>query len=728
MNAGEQTRPPQPTPRAAVRRLIWCGPGLLMLIIAIAATAADQPAATVAATLLTLIEAAPAAIAWMLGAWGIGLAALRLLRAGHDRAIGLALGVALMLWTSHALGTLGAFSATTLGLIIAWLPIALGTALFALDLNRRPPVMPAMNRSTVALLLLPALGAALMLVAACVPPGTLWRSEAGQFDTLSYHLQLPREWLDAGRLAPMEHNAYSWLPSFMEAAYLHLAAMTTRPGRSLISSGLPPAAIHAAQLLHVLLTCACAWIIARAAHAFNEPRPTGSGQPTLTNHTTPAAIPALFASSFLLLTPWVIVVASCAYNEMAVCLLLAGALLAVRCNDEHTWKRGILAGLMIGAACGAKPTAFFMAGAPVAVLMLASTPPRKWPGMLASGAVAGLIMLAPWLVRNAIACGNPVFPYATGLLGQGPWTTLELARWAAGHHSGAPIAQRIALLTTDRGFGHPQWSIVPALLGISVVIAMLRRPTRRAAWPLITGLALQIALWATIGHQQSRFLIPAIITGALIAAAAIGAARPGRLRTVVAILLQATLAIGCIRIWMAENSGSPAAALVGGVDAISGDLLRRAWPDLSTDDRERIVADLPPASFVNTILGPRSPFAATSVAPMRVFLLGDSTPFYFQMDLLWHTTWSISPIGKQLRAGESLDRIVANLRAPIAAGGQSITHILINFDELARLRNDGWYDPDVTPEIAARIVGEHGRVIRAWPGPGGGSVLIELEP
>jgi hypothetical protein len=44
---------------------------------------------------------------------------------------------------------------------------------------------------------------AVLLLAACCPPGTLWRSEALGFDVLSYHLQLPREWLAGGRLAPL---------------------------------------------------------------------------------------------------------------------------------------------------------------------------------------------------------------------------------------------------------------------------------------------------------------------------------------------------------------------------------------------------------------------------------------------------------------------------------------------------------------------------------------------
>ena len=67
---------------------------------------------------------------------------------------------------------------------------------------------------------------ALLLVAASSPPGWLWDSEGRGYDALEYHLQLPQEWLRMGRLAPLEHNVYSFLPGYIEAAFYHLAVAT----------------------------------------------------------------------------------------------------------------------------------------------------------------------------------------------------------------------------------------------------------------------------------------------------------------------------------------------------------------------------------------------------------------------------------------------------------------------------------------------------------------------
>ena len=41
----------------------------------------------------------------------------------------------------------------------------------------------------------------LLLTACACPPGLLWAVEAYGYDVLSYHLQMPREWLDAGRMS-----------------------------------------------------------------------------------------------------------------------------------------------------------------------------------------------------------------------------------------------------------------------------------------------------------------------------------------------------------------------------------------------------------------------------------------------------------------------------------------------------------------------------------------------
>src|SRR5690606_22148703 len=84
-------------------------------------------------------------------------------------------------------------------------------------------------------------GLGLLLVAACCPPGSIWRTEAFGYDVMSYHLQVPREWLAAGGMVELEHNVYSYFPGLFEAGFLHLSAM----------HGSVRGAIYSCQLLHV---------------------------------------------------------------------------------------------------------------------------------------------------------------------------------------------------------------------------------------------------------------------------------------------------------------------------------------------------------------------------------------------------------------------------------------------------------------------------------------------
>src|SRR6185436_12827557 len=103
--------------------------------------------------------------------------------------------------------------------------------------------------------------------------------------------------------------------------------------------------------------------------------------------------------------PWVIVVGSLAYNELAVCAMLACGLVACEERGLGPAARAVAAGLAAGMACSAKPTALFM-GAPVVGLFLLWSLQRKgWARAVAAGSAAGLAAIAPWLIRNWLAGG-----------------------------------------------------------------------------------------------------------------------------------------------------------------------------------------------------------------------------------------------------------------------------------------------------------------------------------
>ena len=113
--------------------------------------------------------------------------------------------------------------------------IAIGLVALAAHLARSKKVFDSLTnwRSAPAgsrwFLLLAIPPMAMMTVAAMLPPYLLWTpDEPHGYDAVEYHLQVPREWYEAGRIVPLHHNVFSYLPFNVEMHYL--LAMHLRGG------------------------------------------------------------------------------------------------------------------------------------------------------------------------------------------------------------------------------------------------------------------------------------------------------------------------------------------------------------------------------------------------------------------------------------------------------------------------------------------------------------------
>src|SRR5579859_6638503 len=98
---------------------------------------------------------------------------------------------------------------------------------------------------------------AMMTVCAMLPPYLMWTpQEPHGYDVVEYHLQVPREWYEAGHIFPLHHNVFSYLPFNVEMHYL--LAMHLRGG--------PWAGMYLAQMMHaafVVLSVVAAGLVAR---------------------------------------------------------------------------------------------------------------------------------------------------------------------------------------------------------------------------------------------------------------------------------------------------------------------------------------------------------------------------------------------------------------------------------------------------------------------------------
>src|SRR5690606_10634132 len=134
---------------------------------------------------------------------------------------------------------------------------------------------------------------AVLLVAACNPTGWLWPGEGNGYDALSYHLQLPQEWIAAGAIRPLEHNVYSYLPSYMEAAFLHIGVMMGAPPSGGATGGpwgllaADGTGVIASQLLSAFAALMASWITARLAMRLLSAAPGGGPSPAGCNPAPP---------------------------------------------------------------------------------------------------------------------------------------------------------------------------------------------------------------------------------------------------------------------------------------------------------------------------------------------------------------------------------------------------------------------------------------------------------
>lgn len=688
----------------------------------------EPPAFGVVSLISAWLTGGLIAALWFAAAIGLGKPLARLLL-GRDADAStlvwaqLALGPAAMLVLNHLLGWAGLLSGPTgrvcaIALLLIGLPL-LGAQLFAFVRRRgRLPEVPGTA-------VLGTVGVAILLCAAASTPGWLWRSEAGGFDALSYHLPLAQEWAQAGaRLAPLPHNVYSFLPSYVEAAFLHIAALL---GGSLTSG--EAHGVIACQYLHALFAVLAAVLVGRAttlaARRFVQ---HASGLATSTAGGIAAAI--------VIATPWSVVTGSLAYNEMAMLAMLAGAMVVALLPAEITPARRALAcAVLLGVACGCKPTALFFGGPIVGLLLLITTSPRSWPAMLGIGLVGGLVAFGPPLIRNWSAAGNPVFPAGVAVFGtqratDWGWNQKQVENFKTGHARHGTVSEQVARLfsteptrgTVDgepRGMMHSQWGILWPVGLIAVIALLPRRETRTIGIALLGGTLAGCAFWVLGTHGQSRFLVPlmpglAIAIGIGFASLTNSSAPLARVAALLGAVVPLIQSASLIKGWVVEGYARPNAALVMGAASRTGNTLASRKGELTPSEfRDRLDASSPEV-YCNLTLGPDE----------RVLLLGDATPLYFTCGTVYHSVWDRSPLGLAIeRADTDPSRWTALLRETLDArsaahGGPPIgsqtRYVLVNFGELNRYWSTYGYDPAVTPQTLLAWLGTLGEPTREW--------------
>ena len=360
-----------------------------------------------------------------------------------------------------------------------------------------PPVeWPPVSAPTLVLL-----AAAVLL--AC---GAVLSVETG-WDALMYHLRIPSFWGYHHRIYHVWHSYYGGYPSQVETLYA-LGQLV------------------AGDALARMLNAAFGVIVCCAAAAFARELPGGpTGGPGGGARLSPLLVAC--CPVFLALLPR-------AYADLGLAAFGSLALLE--------WVRGLRTGsrpaflsaaVLAGFAMGTK-----YAGVLLVPAMLAAGLPGRGARWVALVAPAAALPVLPWLAKNWVFLGNPVFPFLGSVFGASSPVPADVIPWfdrpepLAWFFRNLP-ARATALLLEP---GHLESPVAPVFAGLLPLVCLRepdpgRRRARRAVLAFVGGWAILV--------PEARFVLPALpglaalIAVRLEAAAAWTASRRAGLRLLV---------------------------------------------------------------------------------------------------------------------------------------------------------------------------------------------------
>lgn len=466
-----------------------------------------------------------------------------------------------------------------------------------------------------------------------------------EFDSIEYHLQGPKEYFQAGRISFLPHNVYTSMPFGVEM--LHLLGM------EVLDDWWWGALVG--QLLIAAHAPATAAMIALLARRWGSPRA------------------AWVAAVVYLTTPWIFRIAVLPYVEGPLCYFHAALLwLAVRAWDEadpriRTRLWGV-AGLLAGGAMACKYPALISAALPFGILAALAALRRRSASLVLAFAVGWGVVMTPWLAKNVLDTGNPVYPLAYRVFGGRYWDPELEAKWSR-VHGPKPVELDALVASIIEVAGQSDWQ--SSLYVALAPLAFLRPGTRGKAAVLWGFVAYLFGTWWLLTHRLDRFWLPLLPPLAVLAGLGADWVRSRAWSGILVLLLLLSVE---------GNLAYDSTALVA-LNDWSSDLLML---------RTKIPRDLNASLFR---LESRLPAGA------KVLLVGQAAVFHMRCPIIYNTVFNHETI-ETLTRGKSPGEV----RDALAARG--VTHIYVDWFEIDRYRSPGNYGftPYVTPELFARLV------------------------
>jgi len=347
-----------------------------------------------------------------------------------------------------------------------------------------------------------------LLAAVVASVAVLAPSTALDWDTIAYHLAVPKLWLSAGHIYRIDFIHHSNFPQSVDNLYIWGLTWGDQAGAK------------AFQLCYYLLGCLVVFGLTRARYG---------GKAGAWAAVTFATVPVVLWEA----GTGYIDVAHGLYAAAGVILVaeILEGLLAGRESATRVWP---VAALCLGFAAGSKYTGFqvFIAlGLVYGLYALARKSGRAVKSVAAVLAV-GLAVCAPWYVKNVAWTGNPVYPFFYEQFGGKNWSkynadiyknqqqifgipragplggiaafpdaVLGLA-FQPGRYTDPAIPGRG---TPNGGFGFA-WQSTGAAIVVACFVWLLSGKTRRFEGLLLAWIGVSLLMWFVLS-QQSRYAI-----------------------------------------------------------------------------------------------------------------------------------------------------------------------------------------------------------------------------
>lgn len=433
-------------------------------------------------------------------------------------------------------------------LIVGWIVVAAGATLSTVRRTRSAASAFVEATEPWSLALLGLVAAFLVIQAAT--PVTDW-------DSLMYHLEVPRRFLEEGRIhVPVDnlHVAFIGLPHML---YLPLLAFGSAAAIQFLNAG-------TAMLLGLV-------VLSLSRRLFGP----GSGS---------IAAPLLFACTMV---PLVAITAR--VDVLLALFLLVGHASLIEFLARPRFRTAIVSGTVLGLAVGVKYTALAYVGllVPVAVVALwwgrEGWSDRAVLRAAAGGAIAFLVAAAPWILKNGILLDAPLYPFLAEI--RPPSWLASLYAESGAELPGERIYQ--ALGNVRAPLDLPSLFLAPGRLTVEgegsyyylnplfllLPLALLDPRRRRMAAIALPALLYVLFVALVRPTTNLRYLMPALAPLTIAVAAVIGARTGRELAIVLTVLAMVPTGIAAHR-WMTARD-----ALGHLIGSTSAEEYLRSHPD-----------------------------------------------------------------------------------------------------------------------------------------------------